>query len=81
MPVRIGHIAAFILSWVLLQGCAQKENKYTFWETSKFSLHPNALADSQDVKLIYCSRGPNVPERFENQIGVYTTPMTPHMTP
>ncbi|MDB5255838.1 MAG: hypothetical protein JWM14_533 [Chitinophagaceae bacterium] len=38
----------------LFTGCS----KYEFWETSKFHMDSTALADNEEVKLLYLSRGP-----------------------
>jgi len=47
-------------------------SKYKFWETSRFNLDQNALAEGQEVKIIYYSGGPDVFETPDDQMGVVT---------
>ncbi|MBI1183509.1 hypothetical protein GC194_04525 [bacterium] len=46
---------------------------YTYRKVSEFAIDENALDDSAEVKLIYCSRGPDIPEKFDGQIGTITS--------
>lgn len=55
--------------WVMLSFSSCSE-KYEFWDISHFKVVPEALADSQTVYMVYCSRGPDLPEKLDGQIGV-----------
>jgi hypothetical protein len=41
------------------------QNKYEFWNISKFNIDNNALTDSEEIKLIYSSRGPDFNKDLE----------------
>ena len=41
---------------LLMSGCF---SKYKFWDISKFNIKPNALKDSEEIKVIYTSQGPD----------------------
>lgn len=40
----------------VIAGC---QSRYTFWEISKFNMNRLALADGEEIKLIYTSQGPD----------------------
>lgn len=41
------------------------ENIYTFWDISQFNIVEDALKDSEEIKIIYTSRGPDFNENLE----------------
>lgn len=45
-----------LLTLLFLTSCG---TKYEYWETSKFVIDNTALAESEEIKLLYASRGPN----------------------
>jgi hypothetical protein len=44
------------LLMLLLTSCG---TQYEYWDISKFRIDNNALADNEEIKLIYTSRGPD----------------------
>lgn len=41
------------------------QNTYEFWNISKFNIDNNALIDSEEIKLLYSSRGPDYNKDLE----------------
>lgn len=54
----------------MLSGCG---SKWEFWHISKFTIDQNALKDSADIRLLYCSYGPDIPVDFADQTGTITS--------
>lgn len=73
-------IPILILFAFLLNACGVS-NKYEFWDISKFNVDENALRDSTEFKIIYCSRGPDVPEVFDDKVGTITSTGDNHIDP
>lgn len=48
--ITLAALAAFLLA-----ACSH----YKFWDISEFHMDPNALADEEEIKLLYSSRGPD----------------------
>ena len=44
-----------LLTLFIIGGCST----YTYWDISQFEMKPEALADGEEIKLIYASRGPD----------------------
>ncbi len=49
-------ICITVLMAILLTAC---NDRYKYWEISKFKMVPNALEDLEPIKLIYTSRSPD----------------------
>lgn len=54
---------------ILLFSCSSSY-KYEYWNISRFNLVPDALADNEEVKLIYSSQAPDNNEQLEYYIQV-----------
>lgn len=48
------RIALTALTALFLAGCSH----YKYWDISDFHMDPHALADREEIKLLYTSRGP-----------------------
>ncbi len=40
-------------------------SNYSYWDVSKFKMDKSALSDSEEIKLIYSSRGPDFNENLD----------------
>ena len=59
-----------VLIMLMLSSCS---NRHQFWDISKFNIVPNAIADSQTIKLIYCSHGPDIFKSNKDYVGIVPT--------
>ena len=56
-----------VLIMLILASCS---NRNQFWDIAKFNIVPNAIADSQTIKLIYCSNGPDIAKSNKDYVGM-----------
>ena len=54
--MRIKSTYLIVLFLISLSSCG---SKYEYWDISQFNMDKNALSDTEEVKLLYCSRGPD----------------------
>lgn len=55
---------AFGLLVIIMFSCSSN-SKCEYWNLSEFNLSENALADYEEIKLLYSSRGPYYKQAFE----------------
>jgi hypothetical protein len=56
-----------LLLLLFISSCifTNNQNTYEFWNISKFNIDNNALVDSEEIKLLYSSRGPDYNKDLE----------------
>lgn len=69
--MKIQFIACAMLLANLLTACGDNNNgRFTFKTLEDFIIKEDALADSSEVQLIYCSFGPGIHQDMEGKMGV-----------
>lgn len=63
--MKITNTIPLILLFISSCIFTNNQNTYEFWNISKFNIDNNALVDSEEIKLLYSSRGPDYNKDLE----------------